>query len=499
MRWPISYTRWICKFPFQGFIIGGKWDKVRTLPIIIMLVCLLPSVSPQLGNAESLHCGDSDALCGPQSLFVVCQSLGIEADIQELANLSGFNEKTGTTMLGLQTAAKAKGLHAVGTKIGIDDLARLQIQAIAHLWSDHFVVVESSNSPNELKMTDPPRKPQLISLEDFGKTYSGFSLLISKDKNLFPKAKTRGPDIRFDSYDFDFGFIEEGRHVGRAFIYENKGNEELVISKAETSCTCTQAFLSEKQRISPDGTGELVVGFDSTGRRGGQSHTVYVYSNDPISPIVQLKIVGVIKPDRVITSVRSLHFGMVKKRDGATREFLIRDPGDNSLVVNEVICDSPFVDMSFTQNTDKQGSAYMVTAVLQSGVPVGEMKAKIIIRTNHPKEPMVEIPVLANVIGDIEAFPSQFFLGLLKKGQSVSKTISLSTTSKEPLMIQDVDSPFDYLAVKLQPETQDKKYNITATLKESAPLGLIKGEVVVHTNNLDQPEIKVPVYAYITN
>ncbi len=44
-------------------------------------------------HVESLRCGDSDVLCGPLSLLVVCQSLSVDADLEELRDLSGFDEK----------------------------------------------------------------------------------------------------------------------------------------------------------------------------------------------------------------------------------------------------------------------------------------------------------------------------------------------------------------------------------------------------------------------
>jgi hypothetical protein len=447
----------------------------------------------QLSSAQ--NCSNADPLCGPTSLLAVCQGLGTTTDLQELKELAGFDEKAGTTMNGLMRAAEAKGLHAVGMKISPEELAKSKDPAIAHLWGNHFVVVEGGE-PGGVRVTDPPRAPMVVPLDEFRKTYSGFALLIAKDESLFPKPSPSGPDLRFDAYSFDFGFIEEGKQVGHTFAYENKGSEELVLSKVDTSCGCVQAFLTEARHVSPGGKGELVVGFDSTRRQGGESQIVYVHSNDPISPIVQLQVGGVVKPIRLLVSARNLHFGTVKRRGGAKREIVIRDPGDGSLAVNEVTCDSPSVKVSLTRN-DKPDLVYLVTAELKPGAPIGELKGKIKVSTNHPREPIVEIPVAADVVGDIDAFPHQFFLGLLKKGQSASKTITISTTSDKPLVIRKMDSPSDYVTITALPEIRGKKYSVTATLKDTAPLGLIKGEVVIHTNDRDQREIRVPVYALV--
>jgi len=152
--------------------------------LITVLSCMFFAASISVTKSESLRCGDSDVLCGPQSLLVICQSLKVEADLDELQNLSAFDEKAGTTMLGLKKAAEAKGLHAVGMKISLEELVTLETPAIAHQWDNHFVVVEGGES-GAIKVTDPPAEPKVVPLEEFKQTYSGFALLVAKDESLF--------------------------------------------------------------------------------------------------------------------------------------------------------------------------------------------------------------------------------------------------------------------------------------------------------------------------
>ena len=234
---------------------------------MLALFCLfLCAVSP-LTQADSLNCGSSDALCGPRSLLVVCHSLGVEANLDELALLSCNDRKAGTTLLSLRNAAEAKGLHAVGMKIGAVELSNLAIPVIAYEWGDHFTAVQGGEH-EALKVTDHPTEPKLVPLEEFEKTYSGFALLVAKEEKDLPKSEPSGPDLRADAYNWDFGFIEQGEQAGHTFTLENKGVEDLLLSRVETSCSCTQAFLPKDTTIPPGGKAELTVGFDSTGREG---------------------------------------------------------------------------------------------------------------------------------------------------------------------------------------------------------------------------------------
>ena len=207
--------------------------RIKCFRFAIGLVCFLLVVSLQRLSAQRTNCREADSLCGPNSLLIICQKFGVKTDLEELKALSGYEAEASTTMLGLQRAAEAKGLHAVGMKIGVDELAGLKMPAIAHLWSDHFVVVESASAdPDTLKVTNPPGEPRLVSKQDFAKSYSGFALLVAKDADSFPKPEAAGPDIRFDGYIWDFGSIDEGELAYHTFKARNAGNEDLVISKA---------------------------------------------------------------------------------------------------------------------------------------------------------------------------------------------------------------------------------------------------------------------------
>ncbi len=104
-----------------------------------------------------------------------------------------------------------------------------------------------------------------------------------------------GPQIEFEETEFDFGEIREGEKVTHIYRFENVGQDTLVIKEVRTSCGCTAAIVSSK-RIAPKETGEIKATFNSRGRKGEQSKTIWVYSNDPDSPTAQLKVKSTIIP-----------------------------------------------------------------------------------------------------------------------------------------------------------------------------------------------------------
>lgn len=468
--------------------------KNRLLPVAICLVlCIIGGIS----FAACKSCTESSKLCGPNSLLLICQKFGTSASLEELTGLCGYEEKDGTTLLGLQNAVKAKGLQAVGMKIGIDELAAFKGSAIAHLWDNHFVVVEPGDA-DTIMVADPPGEPQAVKKEDFKKAYSGFALLIAKDAGAaFPTPKAEGPDLRFDSYAWDFGSVFQSEPKEYTFKCRNVGNSDLVISKVDTSCSDCVVPVDGPQTIPPGGEGEIKALLLTANQKRGVAKNLYVFSNDPISPVVQLDVTGYVRPDQLVMSPQTVNFANSRRAEIVNREIYIPSTPENTVEVASVSSDSPYITAALSSSTDKNRPGYLITATLKPGAPIGELKGNITILSDYPKQPKAELPFIATIRGDIDLDRDSFFLGLVKKGKEAKCAVTISTAGNDPLKIGKIDSPLSFLSVEVAPRVDGKAYTLTAKLKPDAPVGNIKGDVIIHTDNPDQPVIKVPVYAYI--
>ena len=469
-----------------------------------MISCIFIFLLAHTSFAVCKSCSESDKLCGPKSLIIVCHKLGIESDLEEMKTLCGYDDKTGATLLGLLNAGKAKGLQAVGMKIGLDELAAFKGSSIAHLWDNHFVVVEPGDA-DTIMVTDPPNDPKSVKKDDFKKAYSGFALLIAKDASLFPASKDEGPDLRFDTYTWDFGAVNQGDLPTYSFKCRNAGSADLVISKVDTSCGDCVAPTDWTRTIPPGGEGEIKVLVMTPNQQRGIAKQLYVTSNDPISPMVQLDVTGYIRPAQLLFSPRTVNFGTPRRTESISREVFIPSAPEDSVEVTSVTSDSQYVTAAVASSVDKNRPGHLITASLEPGAPIGEFKAKITILSDHPKQPKAELPVIATVRGNIDLDRDMFFLGLVRKGKQSASNVTISTVGKDPLKIAKIDNPLSYVSVDVKPSFdklrtlggEGKEYILTATLKPDAPLGNIKGDITIHTNDPDQPDIKIPVYAYV--
>lgn len=218
---------------------------------------------------------------------------------------------------------------------------------------------------------------------------------------------------------------------------------------------------------------------------------------------LHLAVTGYVRPAQVLFSPRVANFGNPRRTEAMSSEVYVPVYEEDNVEVTSVSSNSPFVTAELKPSAFKDRPGYFITATLKPGAPIGELKTTITVNSTHPKQPKAEIPVTATILGDIDLSRESFFLGLAKKGEERKASVIVSTVSSNPLKIEKVECSLDCVIVDVAPKTEGKEYAVTATLKPAlrqssgCPIGNIKGEITIHTNDPDQPQLKVPVYAYV--
>lgn len=438
----------------------------------------------------------SNPLPEAECLFAVFKTLGVDSSIDEFKNLSNYEEGKDITLNGLSEVAKAKGLYSEVVKISLEELASLKTTAIIHLWDEEFRTIDKFEG-DRVRVIAPNKQPLWIEEKKLADTYSGLALLISKNKSSFPQIEEiRGADIRFDEFVHDFGVVEGGKEVEHIFKIKNVGKKTLEILRVRSSCGCTAVVVSNRN-IPPQGGGEVKAIFDTTGYRGFDKKNVYVQSNDTITPLVKLQIRGVIKTGEVSMSPKRIDFGVLRKEERENKKLDVAVVGDEDLKILKTETSSENLYIEISEVPDEYFKRFKVTVALSSNIAIGKLNEEITIYTNNEKYAEVEIPIIGDIRGDIEVNPSQAFFGLA--GEIREKKLKVLNEGEKPLEIEKIDNPFDFLSVKIVPKVEGKEYELIFALEKGTPPEKIKGEVIICTNNPEQPKIKIPVYCLLTS
>lgn len=118
----------------------------------------------------------------------------------------------------------------------------------------------------------------------------GVSATVEEDfSNLTAEELANAPVAAFEPKTFDFGEMNQGDKKSHTFTLTNNGKSDLIIRRVRSSCGCTAVAPSTKV-VAPGESAPVKVTFDSRGKRGRQSKSITVITNDPKTPTTTLRI-----------------------------------------------------------------------------------------------------------------------------------------------------------------------------------------------------------------
>lgn len=108
--------------------------------------------------------------------------------------------------------------------------------------------------------------------------------------------KQEGPAITFDKKSHDFGDIVQGDKVEHTFKFSNTGSEPLVITNVQVTCGCTTPKGWPRDPVMPGDSGEITVGFTSSGKPGRHHKPIKIVSNAVNKDGAQISITVNVQP-----------------------------------------------------------------------------------------------------------------------------------------------------------------------------------------------------------
>jgi RHS repeat-associated protein len=170
---------------FQDVLKNTKdWDQVKYCSYWIKELKRKMSFSPE----ESFS-------CGPDSLKIAFDILGIDVDEKELKSLFAYQENNTVSISGLAKVARQKGLKPKIVRVARSDIQNLNTPFISLVNPEHYVVVTGTNE-DKFQYIDPVDKTQTqtTTLGEFSKDFKGYALIFLDDIQL-AKSDYASPSI----------------------------------------------------------------------------------------------------------------------------------------------------------------------------------------------------------------------------------------------------------------------------------------------------------------
>lgn len=212
---------------------------------------------------------------------------------------------------------------------------------------------------------------------------------------LYTASASAAPDIKFTSTQFDFGTVLQGEEVRHAFEFVNAGEDPLVIDRVRSSCGCTAALVSEKN-LAPGATGHIQTNFDSARFRGTVSKRIYLYSNDPVKPLVQLVIKGEVL-ELVAVQPEQVNFGTVAGDQTLVAQVVLRNQGEKPLTLGAPSTTATELQAEMPLTTLASGEEVAIELMLSPKPGTTRFSGYVLVPVDGVPKNQLRIPVYAAI------------------------------------------------------------------------------------------------------
>jgi len=316
------------------------------------------------------------------------------------------------------------------------------------------------------------------------------------------EAKSGGakPILDLPRLTYDFGEMFEQKEYAYAFVVRNRGNADLIIEEVKPGCGCTAAKWDKT--IAPGKEGKIELVIDASKVHGQFSKATEVKTNDPDRGQFTLVMSGKEIPLVQVTPDGTIY---LHGRPGEKVEKELTISSNEKDLDFQVTGVSSNMDdkikYSYAKGT-KPGD-YVIKVEKDPKLPIMSTYGTLIVRTNSKKSPETSLQVHIMTKSSILVSPSVLNYGQMKfadaKGPGTQSTKTLTVTKATgKIKITDVTTSNPNFKATLETVTPEQQYKVKVvftppTRRQSKQTE--SGEMVLHTNDPQEPTLRVQLVA----
>lgn len=306
------------------------------------------------------------------------------------------------------------------------------------------------------------------------------------------------PKIHFSETEYHFGDVPQGSKVVHKFVFKNEGNAPLNVTRVQSSCGCTAA-IAGKNVLVPQESSEIQVTFNSTGRQGSFNKIVQVYSNDPLSPKVDLRIDGNILTPFTIQPM-AVNVGMVAPGQVIEKEIQIKLNAYEKPVRITHIDKTASLEVVMKDALITRDAWTTLVVKLGPQLPLGYMNQSITLRFEDPSISPVTIRISGRVEGAIRVSPNR--VSFVVRGdltQVIPQKIQIFRTDSANFEIVKTDLDSYFFELQTITNEAGKRYELAVRLKEKPGEKFFNRTLKIYTTDESMKVIEIPIQVWISD
>ncbi len=185
--------------------------------------------------------------------------------------------------------------------------------------------------------------------------------------------------------------------------------------------------------------------------------------------------------------------------------FAVENQGDDVLEISvRPTCGCTVVDFDSSIAAHQTGA---IKALIDTKSFSGPISKSILVKTNDPARPTLNLLARAMVTQIIEVLPRPLVRVQAELGQATHSTVTIVPALSNSFEITSIEAGPDWLEADIRrlsaqerlPGKGETQYELDLRISELAPPGFVEAKVIVKTDHPDAPEIAVKVVGVITS
>lgn len=299
-----------------------------------------------------------------------------------------------------------------------------------------------------------------------------------------------GPRLIMSEAERDLGQLDpRDTHPTIDIPIRNAGHASLEIRRIRSSCTCISANVASSS-VPPGGETTLRLRLLQVPLVSYFAEEVFIYSNDGARPLTKFRLSGSAKNELKLippaVGLGAMYRGDVSKTV-AKIQVLSFDGGP--LPQLRVVPSDPAIQAKARPLGD---GSYEVETTFASTIPTGKFNGTLRLESGDPARVLGEIPVLAVILGELDPYGRRIDFGFIPEGQPAAVTFRLERRGTREIHVLNADSQLPVPSkVEVTPEGND--FKLVLRIGPAPALTRLLGHVELHTDNPDEPLIRIPV------
>jgi hypothetical protein len=128
---------------------------------------------------------------------------------------------------------------------------------------------------------------------------------------------------------------------------------------------------------------------------GTLAEYVTLHTNHPQQAIAKIPVSGFVRP-MITVNPATADFGEIEVSEATNASMIVRSFADENVAVTSATTDVPGVELQVSPI--EEGKRYGVQVTLSPEMPKGAFEGTIKIRTDSPKQPLIEVPLRGTAI-----------------------------------------------------------------------------------------------------